>query len=147
MLAEFAQVHMGKLSIFGAPLFAVFAVGQLQQLAICGTVSFPYADLNDSKTLVIELFDADGKPYAVPTPMGDQAFKIEATMSAALPPMMPKGSGIVAPFSVMITLPIREGVFHFICRMGDDQRTQVKLPFTVLKPPPGVSHPGLRQNS
>jgi hypothetical protein len=138
MLAEFAQVHVGKLTIVGAGLFAVFLIGPAQQLAVCGTILLPFADLNREHSISIQLYDADGSPYLVPTPMGEKPFTIEATLNAGLPPMMPKGSSVSVPFSVLFTIPIRLGNFHFIASVGGDQKTQVKLPFAVLKPPPGM---------
>lgn len=144
MLAEFAQVHAGKLTVFGAGLFAVFALGPtpMQQLAVCGTILLPFSELNRQQTVAIDLLDADEKAVLIPTLIGDMPFKIEAKLNAALPPMLSRGSAIVAPFSVMFTIPIRLGEFHFVVAVNGDPNAQVKLPFTVLEPPQGMIHPG-----
>ncbi len=139
MLAEFAQIHAGKLTIVGAGLFAVFAMGPtpMQQLAVCGTILLPFSELNRQQVLSIELYDADNRQVSVPTPMGEQPFKIEAMLNAALPPMMPRGSSIAVPFSVLFTIPVRPGTFQFVCQIRGDERTIVKLPLAVLEPPAG----------
>jgi hypothetical protein len=140
MLAEFAQIHAGKLTIVGAGLFAVFALGPtpMQQLAVCGTILLPFPELNRQHVVSIDLYDSDDKPVSVPTPMGEKPFKVEAFLNAALPPMMPRGSSVSVPFSVMFTIPIRPGVFHFVAIVSGDERTRIKLPFTVLTPPANI---------
>jgi hypothetical protein len=140
MLAEFAQIHAGKLTIVGAGLFAVFALGPtpMQQLAVCGTILLPFGELNRQHNISIKLYDFDEQPVLIPTPLGEKPFIIDAALNAALPPMMPRGSTVSAPFAVMFTIPVHVGAFHFVVSVVGNERAQVRLPFTVLNPPGGA---------
>ncbi len=140
MLAEFAQVHAGKLTVVGAGLLAAFAMGPtpVQALAVCGTIALPFPELNREQVLSIELYDADNRQVLVPTPMGEQPFKIEAKVNAALPPLLPRGSSVSVPFSVSFVIPVRPGTFQFRCQILGDVRTLVKLPLVILDPPDGM---------
>lgn len=140
MLAEYAQVHGGKLFVIGGGLFAVFAVGpnSVQQLAVCGTITLPFSDLNREHTIAIDLVDMDRKPVTVTTPMGDQPFRIEGKINAALPPLLPRGTGLPMPFAVLFSLPIQPGTFYFHAMIDGDESSLLRLPFTVLAAPPGM---------
>jgi hypothetical protein len=144
MLAEYAQLHGGKLFIIGAGLFAVFAMGPnpVQQLAVCGTITLPFGELNREHTVSIDLVDADRKPVMVTTPMGDQPFKIEGKINAALPPLLSRGTSLPAPFAVLFSLPIQPGQFNFRVMIDGNESSLLKLPFTVLQAPPGM--PGVQ---
>ena len=141
MLAEYAQIHGGKLFVIGGGLFAVFAIGSnpVQQLAVCGTITLPFGELNREHTIAIELVNADGKPVTVTTPMGNQPFKIEGKLNAALPPLLSRGTSLPMPFAVLFSLPIQPGQFHFRTVIDGDERSLLKLLFTVLAAPPGVT--------
>jgi len=140
MLAEYAQVHGGKLFVIGGGLFAVFAVGpnHVQQLAVCGTITLPFQELNREHIISIDLVDMDGKAVMVTTPMGQQPFKIEGKLNAGLPPLLPRGASLPTPFAVLFSLPVQPGAFQFRAFIDGNERTMLKLPFTVLAAPPGT---------
>jgi hypothetical protein len=140
MLAEYAQVHGGKLFVAGGGLFAVYSVAPnaLQQMAVCGTITLPFSELNREHTITIELFDLDEKPVLVPTPMGNQAFRIEAKLNAALPAPLQRGSELPMPFAVYFGLPIQPGTYHFQVMINGLERTQLRLPLHVLNAPQGM---------
>lgn len=140
MLAEYAQLHGGKLFVIGGGLFAVFAVGpnHVQQLAVCGTITLPFQELNREHIISIDLVDMDGKAVMVTTPMGEQPFKIEGKLNAGLPPLLPRGASLPTPFAVLFSLPVQPGAFQFRAFIDGNERTMLKLPFTVLAAPPGT---------
>jgi hypothetical protein len=140
MLAEYAQLHGGKLFIVGGGLFAVFAVGPnaVQQLAVCGTITLPFQELNREHIITITLVDMDEHPVMVTTPMGEQPFKIEGKLNATLPPLLPRGTSLPMPFAVLFSLPIQPGSFYFRAVIDSNERSLLRLPFTVLAAPPGM---------
>lgn len=140
MLAEYAQLHGGKLFVIGGGLFAVFALGPnpVQQLAVCGTITLPFQELNREHVITITLVDMDGKPVMVTTPMGDQPFRIEGKLNATLPPLLPRGTSLPMPFAVLFSLPVQPGAFYFGAVIDGNDRSLLKLPFTVLAAPPGM---------
>lgn len=140
MLAEYAQVHSGKLFVVGGGLFAVFAIGPgfVQQLAVCGTITLPFQELNCEHIITITLVDADGKPVMVPTLVGEQPFKIEGKLNATLPPLLKRGSSLPMPFAVLFGLPVQPGSFNFRAVIDGDERSLLKLPLTVLEAPPSM---------
>jgi hypothetical protein len=139
MLAEYAQIHGGKLFVIGGGLFAVFALGQnwVQQLAVCGTITLPFAELNREHIITIDLVNADGKPVLVPTASGEQPFKIEGRLSATLPPLLPRGTSLPMPFAVLFSLPVQPGAYNFRVTIDSAEQPALKLPFTVLAAPAG----------
>jgi hypothetical protein len=136
MLAEAAQVHQGKGFAFGAGLMAMVATqpNATAQVAVCGTIIIPFGELNKQHTIEIELIDWDGRSFLVTTPMGEQPFKINAGFRGALPPMLPRGSEVVAPFAVQFALPLRVGRYRFRIKLDSVEVPEASLPFYVLDP-------------
>jgi hypothetical protein len=145
MLAEYAQLHAGKLFVAGGGLLALYAVtgNSLHQIAVCGTITLPFAELNLEHTIAIGLFDQDGKSVMVPTPMGDQAFRIEAKLNAALPAPLQRGSALPMPFAVYFGIPIAAGTYYFQVTVDGIERSALRLPLHVLNAPGGMMPGGM----
>lgn len=149
MLAEAATVHQGKGFAFGVGLMAIVAAqpNATAQVAVCGTIIVPFAEMNRQHMIDIELLDLDGQPFLVATPMGDQPFRISGGFRGALPPMFPRGAEIVAPFAAQFALPLRPGRYRFRISLDGVEVPEASLPLYVLSPsdvgmPPGTLPPG-----
>ncbi len=149
MLAEAAQVHQGKGFAFGLGVMALVAPqpNTSAQVAVCGTIIIPFVEMNRQHVIDIELFDLDGHPFLVTTPMGDQPFRISGGFRGALPPMFPRGAEIVAPFAVQFALPLRPGRYRFRISLDGVEVPEATLPLYVLSPSEVGMAPGGHQQS
>lgn len=144
MLAESATVHQGKGFAFGIGLMALVVAqpNTTAQVAVCGTIAIPFVEMNRQHTVGIDLFDWDGQPFLVTTPIGDQPFRINAALRGSLPPALPRGSEIVVPFAVQFALPLRAGRFQFRISLDGGEVPEASLPLYILTPAEAGLAPG-----
>jgi hypothetical protein len=134
MLADYAQVADGKLTIVGGgwsvtgPEPAPFGIAILVQV--------PWDQANLRHTLRLELLDADGEPVTVPDEDGEDeplVFFDDVTFEVGRPPGLKPGTPLDFPVAVNSgPLPIPPGG-RYEWRLTIDGRTDDdwRLPFTT----------------
>ena len=101
MLADHAAAVGGKLYISGGG-WSITGPGPTPG-AIAMDLKVPWDERDHEFQLLLELLDADGLPVLVPTPMGVQPLRIEATLTlgdAQFDPAVKPGTPLDAPFAI-----------------------------------------------
>lgn len=108
LLADNAQAADGKLYILGAGWATTTSPTAPMALAIL--IEVPWTEANRQHRLIVRLLDQDGKPVTVPTPMGEQAFRLEAGFVVGRPPQAIPGTPLNVPIAMNFgPLPLAPG--------------------------------------
>ena len=138
-LAESAQVADGKLFVLGGGWQMTQALPIPTIIAIAGIIRIPWDDTNRQFSWLIELLDSNGANVTMPTPMGDQPYRIEGPFQGPRPAGGPRGTEFQAPFAVSIVRPpLAPGRYEYRVTVGG---SLTHLPFDVLAPPGGPVQP------
>jgi uncharacterized protein DUF6941 len=103
MLADYAQVADGKLTIVGGgwsvtgPMPVPFAIALLFEV--------PWDRANLKHVFRLELVDADGDPVIVSTDDGEDALVIEGEFEAGRPPGLKPGTPLDVPIAINLPGP------------------------------------------
>ena len=103
MLADYAQVAEGKLTVVGGgwsvtgPMPVPFAIALLFEV--------PWDRANVKHAFRLELLDADGAPVAVPTEDGEAPLAIEGEFEAGRPPGLKPGTPLAVPIALNLPGP------------------------------------------
>ncbi len=131
MLADSAQAIGGKLFLMGGG-WAVIGP-QPSPSALAGIVQVAWDEANQNHTISFELFNADGKPFMVPTPMGLQAFKIEMQFQVGRPPGVAAGTEFNVPIAINLApLPLEPGQrYEWRVAIDGQQFPELRLAFST----------------
>jgi hypothetical protein len=138
MLADSAQAVGGKLFVLGGAVQTT--ITRPAPLAICGTIIIPWDETNTPHTLTVLLESTAGQAIMVPTPMGDQPFRIEANFEGGRPPGAPKGTEFTTPIAMNILRPQLPAGRYVFKILSDDVEVDA-LPLDVfdeLPQPQGI---------
>ncbi|MDO8475817.1 MAG: hypothetical protein Q7W02_06400 [Candidatus Rokubacteria bacterium] len=134
LLAHFAEVQSSMLYALG--------MGWTQTgpapspFAICGVIEVTWEETNRAHTLEISILDADGQPFMVPTPMGEQPFRLQAQFDVGRPPGSRAGSPFVMPLAMNVQpLAFRAGQ-DYVVRGTINGDLMDEVPFLVRAQPP-----------
>lgn len=84
--------------------------------------------------------DADGQPFQVPTPTGDQPFNVTAQFDVGRPPGVTPGRSFVIPVSVTLApVQFRPGMSYLV-KAAVDGNPLDETPLNV-RPPPQLPAP------
>lgn len=103
LLADSAEVREGLLFLLGGGWSEV-GPGP-QPFAIAGIVDVEWDETNSRHLIEFVLEDEDGSPLLVPTPAGNQPFKLASGFEVGRPPGAIKGRSFNMPIAIPI-LPI-----------------------------------------
>lgn len=134
LLAHFAEVQGNMLHALG--IGWTHTGPAPSPFAICGVVEVPWEETNRPHTLEITILDADGQPFNVPTPMGEQPFRLQAQFDVGRPPGARAGSSFVMPLAMNVPpLAFRAGQ-DYLVRCAIDGDLMDEVPFLVRAQPP-----------
>ncbi len=98
MLADFAQVAEGKLSVMGAGW--TFIGPGPTPFAVAGIIEVPWHQANRQHTFQLDLIDLDGQPVILDTPEGEQPLSIQGGFEVGRQPGLREGVGIPFPLAI-----------------------------------------------
>ena len=100
LLATAAEVRDSLLFVLGGGWSEIGP--EAQPIAIAGIIEVTWEETNRRRRLEFIIEDEDGQPLNVPTPTGDQPFRINADFDIGRPP------GVIAgrSFNLPIALPL-----------------------------------------
>ncbi len=130
-LAHTAEVQAGMLYSLGIGWNEIGP--DPSAFAIAGLVEILWDETNRPHDLDITIVDADDQPYMVPTPTGDQPFRVHAKVEAGRPP----GARVGRSFSVPIALNLPPLQF----RPGGDYILRGSLNGDLLEEVPFIVRP------
>lgn len=130
MLADNAQVSMGKLYVLGAG-WNITVPGSPGALA--GIIWIPWTESNRKHNFCAKLVEADGKPVSVETPNGMQEVEMQAEFEVGRPPGSPQGAHLGQPFAAnYFLLPVESGkAYEWRYSINSKSRPEWRLPFYV----------------
>ncbi|WP_051274892.1 hypothetical protein [Cellulomonas sp. URHD0024] len=97
LLADAAKVSDGKVDALG--LAWSTTTTPTPPAAIILLLQFGWDETDQSRAVVVELLDADGKPVLVNGPNGTAPLRIEGNVEAGRPPDVPAGTPIDVPLA------------------------------------------------
>jgi hypothetical protein len=136
MLADHAAAVGGKLYISGGGWSITGPAPTPGAGAIAMDVKVPWDEREQEHQLVLDLLDADGQPVLVPTPMGVQPLRIEATLSlenVQVDPAVKPGTPLDAPFAINYgAVPLApSGRYEWRLSVNGHMDEDWTLPFTT----------------
>jgi hypothetical protein len=134
MLADHAAAVAGKLYISGGG-WSITGPAPTPG-AIAMDVKVPWDEREHEHELVLDLLDADGQPVLVPTPMGVEPLRIEATLAldlTGIDPAVRPGQSLDAPFAINYgPVPLAPGGrYEWRLSVNGHQDDAWRLPFTT----------------
>ena len=126
-LADAAEVREGLLFILGG---AWYHTGPLPTpFAIAGVIEVGWDEANRPHTAEFVIEDVDGNPLLVPTPMGEQPFRLSTPFEVGRPPGSPAGTTLNLPIAIAIPpLPWAAGRHYvLIVRVDDAELDRVRF--------------------
>ena len=136
LLAHFAEVQNQMLYALGigwtqmAPTPSPFA--------ICGVIDVTWEETNRPHVLEITIQDADGQPFLVTTPLGEQPFNVEARFEVGRPPGARAGNPFLMPIAMNIpALTFRPGQDYVMrATINADPMDEVRFQIRAQPPAP-----------
>ena len=109
---------------------------QPQPFAVAGLVEVEWDETNSHHTIEFVIEDEDGSPFVVPTPTGDQPFRLSTGFDVGRPPGSTRGERFNLPIAVPIApLPWTPGR-RYVVRTSIDGQEMDRLTFQVRAVPP-----------
>jgi hypothetical protein len=116
ILATSAEVREGMLFMLGGGFTQIGP--QPQPFAITGIIEVDWEETNRRRKLEVLLEDEDGQAVMVPTPVGEQPFKIATEFDVGRPPGESPGISFNMPIAIMVAplpwIPGKRYVVKFI---------------------------------
>jgi hypothetical protein len=142
MLADAAQASENKLYILGGgwdvtgPAPSPFAIAML--------IRVPWDQTNRRHEWRLELVDADGEAFMLPTPMGgEEPVAVRGALEVGRPPGVAAGSWLPVPVAISFApLPLAAGQrYEWRLTVADETDEDWRLPFAVRPEPSGGDQP------
>jgi uncharacterized protein DUF6941 len=131
MLADYAQVSEGKLTIVGGgwsvtgPMPVPFAIAILFEV--------PWDRANIKHRFRLDLVDSDGHVVFVPTEDGEEPFTIEGEFEAGRPPGLKPGTPLDVPIAINLPGPPFPpgGRYEWRLSVNGESQDGWRLPFST----------------
>jgi len=133
-LADFAQVHAGKLYIVGGGV-NITGPGPVS-MGVAVQVVVPWNDRSKRRHLVVRLCDLDHNQISVPTPVGDIQVEVAADFEVVPAPGTLQASELPFAFSFYApNLPLAPGGYTWRLFLDDSTEEAAHATFSVRSPP------------
>ena len=132
-LADSAEVREQLLFILGGGWSEVGP--QPQPFALAGIIEVTWEETNNRRRLQFLIEDEDGHPLSVPTPTGEQPFRIEANFEVGRPPGAPPGSSFNVAIAVTVAPLQWTPGRRYIVKAVVDGETMDQVTFAVRPHP------------
>jgi len=134
LLADSAEVREGLLFLLGGGWSEVGPASQM--FAIAGILDVEWDETNAQHSAEFTIEEEDGAPLMVPTPTGDQPFKIVTQFEVGRPPGSPRGRSFNVPVAIpILPIPWTPGRRYVLVLRIDDAEVD-RLKFSVRATPP-----------
>ncbi len=138
LLADSAEVREGLLFLLGGGWSDVGP--QPQPFAVAGLIEVDWDETNARHRIEITIEDEDATPLLVPTPTGDQPFKIAFEFDVGRPPGTSRGRSFNMPVAVpLMPLPWMPGR-RYVLKVIIDAVEADRATFSV-RPSPAAAVP------
>jgi hypothetical protein len=142
LLADSAEVREGLLFVLGGGWNEIGPPSQ--PFAIAGLIEVDWEETNARLALEFLIEDEDGAPLMIPTPAGDQAFRIGSSFEVGRPPGSARGSSFNVPVVLpVLPLPWTPGR-RYVVRLNIGGTEVDRLRFSVRPGPPPSPQPPQR---
>lgn len=133
-LADSAEVREGLLFILGGGWSDVGPPSQV--FAIAGTIDVEWDETNAPHSVEFTIEEDDGNPLMVPTPTGNQPFKLATQFEVGRPAGSPRGRSFIVPVAIpILPIPWTPGRNYVLIVRIDTQEAD-RLKFSVRPAPP-----------
>lgn len=134
LLADSAQVDQsGKLHALGIGWDQTTSPTAPAGLIVL--VKVPWVQTNQRHHLTVQLLDADGRPVALSTPLGDQPVQLEADFEAGRPPGMTAGAEQMMKLALPLgPMPLAPGRYEWRAEIDDRSDPSWSAAFNVGAP-------------
>ena len=138
LLADSAEVREGLLFLLGG---GWNQIGPLPTpFAIAGVLEVDWDETNSRHRIEFIIQDEDGVPFLVPTPTGDQPFRLGSEFDVGRPPGSTRGETFTMPIAVpIVPLPFAPGHRYVVLTLINGEERD-RLAFKV-RPAPQLSAP------
>lgn len=134
ILADSAEVREGLLFLLGGGWSEVGPGSQI--FAIAGVLDVEWDETNSPHAAEFTIVEEDGAPLMVPTPTGEQPFKIVTNFEVGRPPGGPRGRSFSVPVAIpVLPIPWTPGRRYVLVMRIDDAEVD-RLKFSVRPPIP-----------
>jgi hypothetical protein len=134
MLADAAQVNMGKLYILGGNIDNIPAGFPFALVLI---VDVDWDETNKRHDLIVSLVDGDGAMTFLPGPAGSQPFEFKSQFELGRPPGVPTGVQMRLPITLSIPgLQVSPGRYQFRVSVKGQRNPQWDCAFSITQLPP-----------
>ncbi len=106
-----------------------------EPFALAGIIEVPWEETNRQRRLEFVIEDEDGHPLTVPTPTGDQPFRIEAAFDVGRPPGASPGRSFNVPVAVRIAPLQWTAGRRYIVKALIDGQSMDQVSFAVRSQP------------
>lgn len=136
LLADSAEIREGLLFLLGGGWSEVGP--QPQPFAVAGLIEVEWDETNTSHRIEITIEDEDATPLLVPTPTGDQPFKLGFEFDVGRPPGTGRGRSFNIPVAVpLMPLPWTPGR-RYVLKVIIDAVEADRAKFSVRPAPPAA---------
>lgn len=141
LLADAAQAVDNKLFILGGGWSIIGPDPSPSAIAL--NIKVPWDRANEMHRLTIELLDLDGNPVMVPTPVGDQAMRVDSEFEVGRPPGLARGTSIDLSLAINLPpLPIPPGGrYEWRLKINDEGDENWNLAFSTRAAPQQAAEP------
>lgn len=142
MLADAAQAAENKLYVLGAGWDVIGP--NPSPFAIAMIIRVPWDQANRRHQWRLELVDADGEQFVLPTPMGEEeAVQLTGEFEVGRPPGVAPGSWLQVPIALTFApLPLEPGGrYEWRLSVGNETDEAWRLPFSIRRLPSGGQRP------
>lgn len=135
-LADFAEVHAGKLFVVGGGIY-LLGPGPIT-MGVAVEVLLPWEDRSKRLGLRVALIDANGQPFMVSTPVGVMQAPLEVQSQFEVVPSPGTSAGTQLPFAFafhVANLPLPPETYEWVAYIDGDEAPVARTSFTVRAAP------------
>lgn len=129
-LADFAQVHAGKLYVVGGAI-SMLGPGPIS-MGVAVQINVDWADRSKRKHLRVSLLNADDKPVSLPTPLGEVPLEVSADYEVVPAPGGPPAMDLPFAFAFHLAgVPLPPGSYKWFLHLDGAAAPAASASFAV----------------